>query len=114
MIIRTMSRSEIDLAADWAAAEGWNPGLHDSTAFYAADPEAFLIALDGKTPVACISVTRYGADFGFLGFYIAHPSARGRGYGLEIWRAGMARLAGRTIGLDGVLAQQANYTKSGF
>ncbi len=114
MIVRTMSRSELDLAADWAAAEGWNPGLHDTTAFHAADPEGFLIALDGETPVACISVARYGKDFGFLGFYIAHPSARGRGYGMEIWRAGMARLAGRNIGLDGVLAQQANYIKSGF
>jgi hypothetical protein len=114
IIVRTMSRSEIDLAAEWAAAEGWNPGLSDSAAFHAADPGGFLIALDGATPVACISVARYSADFGFLGFYIAHPSARGRGHGMEIWRAGMARLASCNVGLDGVVAQQANYIKSGF
>lgn len=109
-----MSRAELDLTVDWAAAEGWNPGLHDATAFHAADPGAFLVALREDQPAACISVARYGGDFGFLGFYIAHPSARGQGYGIQVWRAGMERLAGRNVGLDGVVAQQENYRKSGF
>ncbi|MFL5079170.1 MAG: GNAT family N-acetyltransferase, partial [Microvirga sp.] len=34
--------------------------------------------------------------------------------GLRLWQAGMARLEGRTVGLDGVVAQQANYARSGF
>jgi ribosomal protein S18 acetylase RimI-like enzyme len=113
-VIRAMSRAELDLAVDWAAAEGWNPGLHDAIAFHAADPEGFLVACRDDAPVACISAIGYGGDFGFLGFYIAHPSARGQGYGIQVWRAAMARLAGRNIGLDGVLAQQENYRKSGF
>jgi len=113
-IVRTMSRAELDLAIDWAAAEGWNPGLADATAFHAADPSGFLIALRDQEPVACISVMRYGSDFGFLGFYIAHPAARGQGCGIQVWQAGMAYLDGRTIGLDGVPAQQDNYRKSGF
>jgi hypothetical protein len=49
-----------------------------------------------------------------LGFYIARPAVRGQGYGIQIWDAGMKRLAGRNVGLDGVPAQQANYKKSGF
>ena len=53
-------------------------------------------------------------DFGFLGFYIVHPAHRGRGLGLETWNAGMAYLDGCTVGLDGVVAQQDNYRKSGF
>jgi hypothetical protein len=98
----------------WADDEGWNPGNTDSLAFHATDPGAFLIGrLDGK-PVTCISVVRYGAGFGFLGYYIARPEIRGQGYGIWIWRAGMARLAGRNVGLDGVVAQQENYRKSGF
>ena len=36
--IRTMTGAELDFAIDLAAAEGWNPGLHDADAFYAADP----------------------------------------------------------------------------
>jgi hypothetical protein len=39
---------------------------------------------------------------------------RGHGHGFRVWQAGMARLAGRTIGLDGVVDQQPNYRKSGF
>src|SRR5262249_24627135 len=60
------------------------------------------------------SAVRYGEDFGFLGFYIAHPSMRAQGYGFQIWQAGMGRLTGHNVGLDGVLAQQDNYRKSGF
>ena len=100
--------------AQWAGDEGWNPGNTDIHAFFAADPAGFLVGrLDGE-PVTCISVVKYGQGFGFLGFYIARPAARGKGYGLKIWDAGMARMAGRNVGLDGVPAQQANYRKSGF
>jgi hypothetical protein len=109
-----MSASDFATTCDWAAREGWNPGVRDWHAFQAMDPEGFLIGFQGDKPVSCISVVRYGTDFGFLGFYIAVPEVRGTGCGIEIWRAGMARLAGRNIGLDGVLAQQDNYRKSGF
>src|SRR3712207_9059113 len=44
---RPMRRPELDLALDWAAAEGWNPGLRDADAFWAADPEGFLLAGGG-------------------------------------------------------------------
>jgi len=112
--IRPATRAEFDLVVDWAAAEGWNPGLGDGGAFYATDPGGFLLGFIGGEPVAAISVVAYGAAFGFLGFYIVKPAFRGQGHGLRIWRAGMARLEGRTIGLDGVTDQQANYRKSGF
>jgi len=112
--IRTMRAGEVGLAIDWAAREGWNPGLHDAASFYAADADGFLIGeVDGR-PAAVISAVQYGDDFGFIGLYIVAPAMRGRGYGLAIWRAAMARLAGRNIGLDGVVAQQENYRKSGF
>jgi hypothetical protein len=39
---------------------------------------------------------------------------RGQGHGKAVWNAGMARLAGRTVGLDGVAAQLANYRRKGF
>jgi RimJ/RimL family protein N-acetyltransferase len=112
--IRVMSATDMARALQWAAAEGWNPGLDDARAFPIADPQGFLVGLLDGEPVSCVSVVRYGAVFGFLGFYIATPPARGRGYGLRIWNAGMAHLAGRMVGLDGVPAQQDNYRKSGF
>ncbi|MGZ5044775.1 MAG: GNAT family N-acetyltransferase [Methylobacter sp.] len=112
--IRTMTRQEINIAVDWATEEGWNPGLHDADCFYAADPSGFLVGLLDDEPIATISVVKYGDSFGFLGFYIVKPEYRGKGYGIRIWNAGLALLGGRTIGLDGVVAQQDNYKKSGF
>jgi hypothetical protein len=109
-----MTRGDLDVAVAWAAREGWNPGLHDADCFHAADPTGFLIGERDNTPVATISVVAYDAAYGFLGFYIVAPDARGRGYGMQIWRAGMAYLGERNIGLDGVVAQQDNYRKSGF
>ena len=112
--IRTMTRPEVELAVEWAAAEGWNPGLSDPACFHAADPTGFLVGTLGDEPVASISGIRYGRSFGFLGFYIVKPGHRGRGLGLQLWNACLAHLAGRCVGLDGVVAQQENYRKSGF
>ncbi len=114
LTIRPMRREELDTMLEWAAAEGWNPGHHDADAFFEADPDGFLMGLVDDEPVACISVVNYGDSFGFLGFYICRPEYRGRGYGLQLWNAGIARMGERTIGLDGVPAQQPNYARSGF
>src|SRR6476660_9893534 len=112
--IRAMAAAEVALALDWAAAEGWNPGLADAGPFTAVDPEGFLIGeLDG-VPASIISAVNYDARFAFLGFYIVRPDLRGRGFGLRIWNAAVEHAGDRTIGLDGVVAQQDNYQKSGF
>ncbi len=109
-----MTPPELEMVLEWAAAEGWNPGLQDAASFYAADPDGFLLgSIDGE-PVASIFAVRYGSGFGFIGGYIVRPEFRGKGLGMAIWRAGMARLEGRNVGLDGVPAQQENYARSGF
>ncbi len=112
--IETMSREQIDFAVDLAAAEGWNPGLDDAECFYRSDPEGFLLGRLDRRPIGCISATSYQGLFGFIGFYIVIPELRGKGYGIQLWRAAMKRLEGHNIGLDGVVDQQANYAKSGF
>ncbi len=129
-VIRPMTRLEVDLAIEWAAAAGWNPGLRDGDCFYKSDPAGFLVGLKGGEPVATLSAVKYGETFGFIGFYIVKPEHRGQGYGMQIWNAGLAYLGvepsgteplgvaslgtGRTVGLDGVVDQQDNYRKSGF
>lgn len=109
-----MTPAELDLALDWAALEGWNPGRHDGPCFRAVDPDGFIVGeLDGA-PISSISAVNYDTRFSFLGFYIVRPDMRGRGYGLRTWQAAMAHSGARNIGLDGVVAQQDNYGKSGF
>jgi GNAT superfamily N-acetyltransferase len=112
--IRAMRPDEIALAADWAAAEGWNPGLADAACFATVDPDGFLIGERDGAPAATISCVNYDDRFAFLGFYIVRPDLRGQGFGLRIWQAAIAHAGARTIGLDGVVAQQDNYRRSGF
>ncbi len=112
--IRIATRTEVDIAIEWAAKEGWNPGFHDADCYYSADPNGFLIGLLGNEPIATISAIKYGNTFGFIGFYIVKPAYRSRGYGIQIWRAALKHLEGRNIGLDGVVTQQENYKKFGF
>src|SRR3954463_11991435 len=112
--IRPMRPDEIPIAVNWAAAEGWNPGLADDACFATADPGGFLIGELEGAPAATVSCVNYGASFAFLGFYIVRQDLRGRGYGLRVWNAAMAHAGPRVIGLDGVVAQQQNYRRSGF
>lgn len=113
-VIRTLTLPEIETLVSWAAAEGWNPGPADAAAFHAADPDGFLGAFVDGEMAAGISAVAYGETFGFIGLYIAKPEFRGRGIGRTIWDAGMKRLEGRTVGLDGVPEQQSNYRSLGF
>ena len=112
--IRLLDRSEVARLVAWAADEGWNPGTDDAAAFFDSDPEGFLGAFVDGEMVAGISAVRYGSAFGFIGLYIVRPQQRGKGHGKALWDAAIASLAGRTVGLDGVPAQQANYARMGF
>lgn len=106
--------AELAQVLDWAAAEGWNPGLSDAAAFLAADPGGFFVAVDGHDPVAAISVVTHSDQMAFLGLYLCLPDYRGRGIGFDLWRHALEHARARTVGLDGVAAQEANYARSGF
>ena len=114
LTIHPLGPDGMPLMIEMAAREGWNPGLHDAACFYAADPGGFLVARHGGEVIGCISAVSYAGRFGFIGLYIVAPGWRGKGVGLRLWWAGMARLAGQVVGLDGVPAQQDNYRRSGF
>ncbi|MEU6028997.1 GNAT family N-acetyltransferase [Streptomyces tauricus] len=114
LVVTRASLDDWPLIRAWAAAEGWDPGVSDGPCFFAQDPEGFFLGrIDGE-PVSAISVVNHGADYAFLGCYLVRPDQRGRGYGITTWRTALAHAGGRTVGLDGVVAQQGNYRKSGF
>lgn len=113
--VRNATLPELAQVLDWAADEGWNPGLDDAGAFWGADPDGFFVAVDEKdTPIASISVVNHTADFAFLGLYIVRSDFRGQGIGLGLWTHALKHAGDRTVGLDGVPEQQENYRTSGF
>lgn len=118
-VFRLMTRSEIRLLIDWAAAEGWNPGLHDADTFWHTDPEGFLgIILDGKF-IGGGAIVRHNSQFGFMGLFILDPAYRGQGLGQKLWLERRNRLLGRLstnacIGLDAVDHMIPFYEKGGF
>lgn len=114
LVVTRATLDDWPVISGWAADEGWNPGLADGPAFFAQDPEGFFIGRIADEPVSAVSVVTYGAHYAFLGCYLVRPDLRGRGFGLTTWNAGLAHAGGRTVGLDGVVAQQDNYRRSGF
>ena len=113
-IIRRMTAEDMKLAVDWAAGEGWNPGVNDAECFYTTDPDGFFIGELNGEPIGCISAVSYGEDFGFIGFYIMRKDVRGKWYGVRLGRRAMSRLGNRNIGIDGVVEKIKNYEKFGF
>ena len=119
LVIRNMTRVEVDELVGWAAREGWNPGLHDADLFWATDPAAFIAADLGGELIGGGAITSYDGEFGFMGFFIVRPEYRGRGLGNALWHARRERLLtrlrpGAGIGLDGVFAMQGFYAAGGF
>lgn len=109
--IRRMSREEAEFSIEMAAAEGWNPGIHDGELFYEADPEGFFITeLEGE-PVGCASAVAYDNDFGFLGLYVVKPGLQKKGIGMKLTEKCLEHLGNRNIGLDGVVENEKKYQK---
>jgi len=112
LIIRKTRREEVEFAVEMAAAEGWNPGIHDGELFYEADPEGFFIAeLAGKF-VGCASAVAYDDSFGFLGLYVVKPEFRKTGIGMKLTEKCLEHLGERNIGLDGVVENEKKYQKA--
>jgi GNAT superfamily N-acetyltransferase len=119
LTVRSMSRAEVSDLVEQAAAEDWNPGLHDDELFWDFDPDAFLAAEVEGEVIGGGAITSYDGRFGFMGFFIVRPEYRGRGLGGQLWHLRRERMLqrlrpGAAIGMDGVFEMQAWYAKGGF
>jgi len=117
--LETLDVAGVRALLELADQQGWNPGAGDAQAFHRADRHGFLARVVGGRFAAGISVVRQGRDpdggeHAFLGLYLADPAHRAQGHGLALWHAALAGFDGVSIGLDGVVEQQANYARSGF
>jgi Acetyltransferase (GNAT) domain/Acetyltransferase (GNAT) family len=119
MHIRRMTRDELDKLVEWAAREGWNPGLDDAEVFWNTDPDGFVAAEISGELIGGGSIVAYGKRYGFMGFFIMRPDCRGLGLGDRLWnerkRRLLARLdVGAAIAMDGVFSMQEYYARGGF
>lgn len=114
VLIKDAGREGARLALRWAAQEGWNPGLHDADAFYAADPHGFRIAYLDDEVAGTYSIIRYDDSFAFGGFYIVRTEERGHGVGREMLSAVLREAAPYNLGADGVVAMVPTYERHGF
>ncbi len=112
--IRNLTLEELKEAISWAAIEGWNPGIEDASAFYAADPGGFFGAFEGGKLLGAISAVLYGREFSFVGLFIVRPELRGGSLGPLLGKAALARLQGVNAGVDGVERKVKNYEGYGF
>jgi len=117
-VYRLATREELDVAVQWAAKEGWNPGKQDADIFWETDPEGFVcIEREGEV-IGTGSIVSYG-DFGFMGFFIVREDLRQQGIGAPFWHWRKDRLfsrlqSGSAIGMDGVFDMQPFYARGGF
>ena len=114
LVTRVATQKELDLLLSWAKQEGWNPGIEDTHLFYSADPTGFFISLLNGEPIAGISLVKLNMDHAFLGLYLCKQEYRGKGYGIQTWNTALKTVGSRSIGLDGVVEQQDNYSREQF
>ena len=119
LLVRSMTRTELDILIAWADSEGWNPGRYDADIFWDTDPDGFITAELNGEMIGGGSIVSYNGNFGFMGFFIIKPEYRGHGLGTKLWFARREKLQSRLnnsagIGMDGVFEMQPFYSKGGF
>lgn len=112
--IERMNEQELEIAIDWAAKEGWNPGLNDAHSFYQADPQGFFAGTLDDQIIAVGSAVVYDPFFAFCGFYMVEEAYRGQGYGLALTKARLAYVGNRNAGIDGVVSMLKKYESLGY
>ncbi len=112
--IKHMTKEELEIAIDWAAREGWNPGLHDAACFFQADPSGFFAGIRNDRVIAVGSAVIYDACFAFCGLYIVDPAFRNQGYGLALTQERLRYIGMRNAGIDGVINMLDKYERLGY
>lgn len=115
--ISSLQPEDLAFAVRCAQSVGWMTETHrELEAFYAFDPEGFLIARLEDQPAGICSAISYGGS-GFIGQLIVEQAFRGRGIGGRLFQAAVDYLKGlgdANIYLDGVLKAVTLYERHGF
>ena len=112
--IRSMTRNEVAETLEWAAGEGWNPGLYDAEAFFHTDRNGFFIATHNDETAGVIAAVAYDETFGCIGLHIVKPDYAAQNVGETLLKHALDYLGDRTIGVTANLEQEPFYTGAGF
>jgi ribosomal protein S18 acetylase RimI-like enzyme len=117
--LRRLTRTELDVLLASAADEGWNPGVHDAEAFWAADREGlWVVEIDGML-VGGAAAVRHDDHVGAIGMFLVRPELRGSGIGRTVLRSlldGLGRrlAPGAGISLDAPVGRESLAAQFGF
>jgi GNAT superfamily N-acetyltransferase len=117
--VRPLSRDELDVVLSWAADEGWNPGLADADALWAADPGGLWgVEIDGVLVGSGATVSR-GTRDAVVGMLLVQREHRGMGVGSVVFPflvdGALSRLEpGATLELHAPAAHQDFCERFGF
>lgn len=111
--------AQLKIVLQWAADEGWNPGINDAEIFWHTDPQAFYGIFYAGKLIGGGAIVQYNQQFGFMGLFIVLPEYRSKGLGKYLWYKRRDTLLNRlpknaSIGMDAVLAMQPFYAQGGF
>src|SRR5690606_34514439 len=118
--ISPMRDEEVAQLFDWAADEGWNPGVADLRIARQSDRDAFIALREpGGALAGGGSIFSYDGRFGFMGLFIMRADLRNKGIGAVLWHWRRDRLRerlapGTAIGMDGVYDMVPFYERGGF
>ncbi|HVB80532.1 MAG TPA: GNAT family N-acetyltransferase [Candidatus Binataceae bacterium] len=118
-VIDAMTEKEARILDEWAAKEGWNPGLNDIAVAWTFDPAAFIALRRGNELIGGGCTISYHGAAGFMGLFIVQTEYRRQGLGTILWHERLKRLKARVrpdapIGMDGVFEMVPFYTRGGF
>lgn len=108
---RRMDAEDVSTVIEWAAREGWNPGLNDGSLFHAVDPDGWFGAYHDGNLCGSAVVTNYDDAFSFAGFYIVSPPYRNKDIGTRLTKMAMDHAGERCLALDGVMKMAPRYEK---
>jgi GNAT superfamily N-acetyltransferase len=117
--IDVMTEKEASLLGEWAAAEGWNPGLNDIAVAWSVDRPAFIAQRLEDEFIGGGCTISYRGTAGFMGLFIVQRKYRRQGLGALLWHERLKRLRARLrpdapIGMDGVFEMVPFYERGGF
>lgn len=113
---RATSLDDMQWVVQKGTEEGWRTRATDGNSYFMAGvtQDFFIGELNGER-ISCISIVRHGETLAFVGFFIAIPSFRGKGYGLKTWKAAFEHYGtDLEFQLYSVTNMQHAYMKFGF